>query len=302
MKWDLDRIFGKFARKKKEEQPTVIVIPDGSPFILSEDGKSVFFGHYPQSVCLDSKEVNVLPDQNGYSTLPDGTEVVLCETQKDLTASNGLHLVTSQKYYFKMDAVEWEILKYENGEALLLSKYVLDAKAFNDGELRQGDRKDAHGYETRLAISSYGLIPANNWEISTLREWLNWDFKSLCFNDEELERLIPFDRGASVEKGENYSDEVSLLSVEEASSSDYGFLPSGEKDPKRSAIATDYAIANGVETVEVARELKCVWWLRSPGFTTYNASRVYYDGYLNESGKKTDNEGFGIRPLIKVKF
>ena len=300
MKFDFNRFLNMFSRK--EGKPNGIELPQGSPFSLSEDGKSILFGRYPQTLKADHEKISPTPNADGFYTLSNGTPVERFVVTNDVTLDGGRKLKAGDSYYFKLDPVEWEILSSGGNEAFLISKLILDAKAFNDADTKIGERKDSNGYEMRMTYSELGVIPANNWEVSTLREWLNWDFKSICFNEEELERLLTIERGDSVVKGETYSDDVTLLSIEEAQDSAYGFKSADVKDAKRSISCTDFSRANGLETAEVSRSIKGVWWLRSAGFTTYNASRVYFDGYLNESGKRTDNKGFGVRPVIKVRF
>ena len=293
--------FGKLFEKKPrvEETSAPLTLPKDSPFVLSEDGKAVFFGRYPQSFFENSSAISSSPNKQGfYTIIGDGANVMPLDVKKDCSVG-GKRIAAGERAFFKFEPILWKILKYQNGEAFLLSEKILDVKPFTDLESTKSDnKKDRHGYEVRLACVDQGSIPANNWEVSTLREWLNWDFKYVCFNEEEAEHVISMPRGASLEQGETYSDDISLLTIEEASDAKNGFLGANVADEKRIAFPTDYARASGLE---VDRDDKGVWWLASAGFTTYNAARVFYDGYLNETGKKTDN-AFGVRPIVKVRF
>ena len=75
--------------------------------------------------------------------------------------------------------VEWQVLARENGHMLVISRYCLDARRFDD--------------------RSY------NWEKSEIRKWLNGEFYNGSFAVEEKARIKSFNQ-----------DNVILLSKEEA--------------------------------------------------------------------------------------
>lgn len=93
---------------------------------------------------------------------------------------NVLHTVKFGKYYIdgtnKMtkQPIEWFILDKTDGVALLISKYVLDSKKFDENR------------ET------------STWEDSSLRKWLNDEFYNVAFNDEEKQSILPY-----VDTGDN---------------------------------------------------------------------------------------------------
>ena len=299
LKIDWKRLFSRKEEKRPVEK--AIVLPEGGPFALSEDGKRLTFGRYPQSLCLVEKDlITVKPNDDGYlSVIGDGTNVVFSVAETSFLSEIGKNVEKGDKYPYKFEPIEWEILSFDEKEALLLSAKILDAKPYNDLDAtRDGNRKDAYGYSVRLDMSDQANIPANNWEVSTLREWLNWDFPATCFNEDELGRVLTMDACESIIKGETYADQASILDVLTAQDESLGFLPSCEKDEKRRAEATDFAMSSGLAERDGRYG---VWWVKDGGFTTYNAARVYHDGYLNETGKKVDCV-FGVRPLIKVKL
>lgn len=63
------------------------------------------------------------------------------------------------------EPIEWIIIKKDNEKALLISKYVLDYKEMNVENKR------------------------DDWEVSTLRSWLNKDFYKVAFNEEEKKQM-----------------------------------------------------------------------------------------------------------------
>ena len=97
------------------------------------------------------------------------------------------------------EPIEWIVLDRdeENKKALLLSKYILDCKPYND---------------------EYKEV---TWETCSLRKWLNRDFYNIAFNDSDkiyitLTSLINNDNvDYGSNGGNNTSDNVFLLSIDE---------------------------------------------------------------------------------------
>ena len=85
----------------------------------------------------------------------------------------------------KKQPIEWQVLAKENNKMLVISRYALDAKRFDDD--------------------------SNNWKNSEIRSWLNGDFYNNAFNEKEKKCI----------KSSNLSDvgtidNVFLLSTKEA--------------------------------------------------------------------------------------
>lgn len=64
-------------------------------------------------------------------------------------------------YVFAYEPIEWNILEISMDQAVLVSSVGLDCKEFNDSEL------------------------ASDWDCSSLKAWLNYDFFEVAFNDED---------------------------------------------------------------------------------------------------------------------
>ena len=73
------------------------------------------------------------------------------------------------------EAIEWRVLKVENGEALLISQYALDSQPY---------------YE-KYAVAL--------WSVCTLRTWLNTAFFDAAFNDTVYKRFLVLHTFASVQ-------------------------------------------------------------------------------------------------------
>ena len=166
-------------------------------------------------------------------------EVIFGSYEQDGNTENG------------QEDIEWIVLAREGDNALLLSKYGLDAKPYNEEE----------AYVT--------------WEQSDIRSWLNSSFMDTAFTGEEQGAILKTEVDNSREEGSseydmtggnNTEDRVFLLSYKEAFG-DY-FSRNGE----RICMPTDYAMQNGADADDNTGA--CWWWLRSPGYDQDSAAYV----------------------------
>ena len=169
--------------------------------------------------------------------------------------------------------IEWIVMKNEGNQVLLLSKYVLDAKPYNNEE--------------------WGDV---TWETSDIRKWLNNEFYTTAFNKAEKAKIQTSlikneDNSEYGTSGENDTeDKVFLLSEKEAET-----LFSNDK--KRIAKATEYAEESGVYGNE---EKAAWWWLRSPGYNSYDAVEVNENGWVDRDGHNVINSSEGERPALHL--
>ena len=169
--------------------------------------------------------------------------------------------------------IEWIVMKKEGNQVLLLSKYVLDAKSYNEG---------------------WGDV---TWEISDIRQWLNNEFYTTAFNKAEKAKIQTSlikneDNSEYGTSGENDTeDKVFLLSKKEAKTL---FSNNEEKIAK----ATEYAEKSGVYVNE---EKVAGWWLRSPGDNSDSAAVVYSYGWGYRYGYDVYySYGGGVRPALHL--
>ena len=168
--------------------------------------------------------------------------------------------------------IEWIVMKNEGNQGLLLSKYVLDAKSYNEGW------EDV------------------TWETSDIRQWLNNEFYTTAFNKAEKAKiqtsLIKNEDNSEygTNGGNDTEDKVFLLSEKEA---DTLF----SNDDERIAKATEYAEKSGVY---VNKEKAARWWLRSPGDDSDGAAVVYDDGWVIRFGDYVDDGSVGVRPALHL--
>lgn len=153
------------------------------------------------------------------------------------------------------EPIEWLVLDKQEGKALVLSKFALDEKPYDE---------------------EYADVTWENW---TLRNWLNDEFYHSAFDEEEklviAETLVKNkDNGATGVQGEgDTKDKVFLLSIEEVTT--YFDSDQGAHDPNRRAKVTEYAKAQGGWYSTSEDYYGNGWWLlRSPGIFGSNAAGI----------------------------
>ena len=219
-----------------------------------------------------------------------GDTVVLGSYEQDNDLSNG------------PEPIEWQVIGTRDGHTLLLSKYALDSKPYN---------------ESRTDIT---------WENCTLRSWLNNDFYNKAFSASDKKRILtahnenpdsyelykPENSGSYVrgaEGGNATDDNVFLLSWTEARDYFDGKLYRGAAynyNQKLLCRPTAYAKAQGVWTYGNGDNYYpsdtdgcCCWWLRSPGYIQDATEWVSYDGALY--GNYVDAyRPVGVRPALLI--
>ena len=181
--------------------------------------------------------------------------------------------------YYNPDPIKWRVLLNADGKLFLLSDKNLDAVKYR---------------EDYVSIT---------WEYSTIRDWLNIDFRIGAFTNAE-EAAIPEVTVVNddnpyydTEGGNDTNDKVFLLSIAEVMTEAYGFPTNYDKTEIRQATSTDYAKNRGVYTY---RNGCGYWWLRSPGINDNNAAFVSDDGYVDYDGYNVDYAGVAVRPALNI--
>ena len=186
------------------------------------------------------------------------------------------------------EAIEWIVLdKYSDGSYLLISRFGLDAKPFND------------------------KLCAFSWDMCTLRKWMNSTFYDAAFSSAEKSKI----KTASLTNKDNFfwgtyggqdtKDNVFLLSDEEAKKyfKDNDGKNNGGDSSDRACRLTAYAIAQGGEEYYGNEwwSHNCWYWLRSPGQYSNYAAYVYRNGYVSYDYDGIDPMIGVVRPAIIVK-
>ena len=178
------------------------------------------------------------------------------------------------------EMIEWVVLEKEEGSILVISKNVLDARAFNDtsGEVY--------------------------WENCSLRSWLNGRFPDNAFSKENPSDVL----SVSVEntrypESEDEKEDIEEIVPETYETRDRLFLLSYDElsryypnESDRECIASEYAIENGVRA---GADGSCSWWLRTPGNDRTEVSYVWDQyGSVASSPQMIIQ---GIRPAMWLK-
>lgn len=199
-----------------------------------------------------------------------GSYVFFGSYEQDCNDSNG-------KEY-----IEWLILDKTDNKILVISRYALDCKRYNE---------------------SWDYV---TWEKCTLRQWLNDDFINEAFSSVEkkliAESIVPAGTNTVRESkpGNATRDKVFLLSIDEANK--YFGCEEASEEAIRCA-PTDYAESQGLSALKDFKtsdgEAACDWWLRSPG------QDWLYDSYVMSNGLIYYKGGFvfyygGVRPALWI--
>lgn len=271
---------------------------------LSEDGKTLTYGLYPQKNVNDSTLVSSLnalttPESNGWYLYNEEyyAKVSATTSYSSYKFDNGTTIVSGATYWFKCEPIIWNVLSNNNGEYYILSSVLLDAHCYyNSTSNRTIDGKTVY---------------ANNYEYSDIRTWLNNDFYNSAFalGNSYIQTTTVDNSAATTSSNSNSyacnntQDKVFLPSYQDYINSSYGFSTSTGLTNTRYCKTTDWARARGACYNTSSSYLYNGWyWTRSPSINySYSAwSVVYYDGGLSSGG--VDCTDFSVRPGLSIKI
>ena len=268
--------------------------------ILSNDGKTITYGLYPQKNVNDPSLITKLnklttPESNGWYLY--NNDYYAKVSAKPIFSSyefdNGTTIVSGTTYWFKCEPITWNILSNNNGEYYILSSVLLDVHCYCSSEsIRTIDGKRV--YE-------------NNYEYSDIRTWLNNDFYNSAFalGNAHIQTTIVDNSGATTGPRNNpyacnnTKDKVFLPSYKDYINSSYGFSTSTDSTNTRCCKITDWARARGA--LRFSDLYNGAYWTRSPdvGNSSY-AQGVNYDGYLYDD--YVSDTRTSVRPALSVKL
>ena len=175
------------------------------------------------------------------------------------------------------EAIEWQVLDVQGGNALLISKYALDVKPYND---------------ERTNVT---------WETCSLRAWLNSDFVTSALTVTERASIVtttvstPDDTYKGTPGGNDTKDRVFVLSAGEAEQY-FGSYDERACDP------TEYARAKIYGTNSAGR---AYWWLRTPGSSADRAAYVNSAGSVRSGtygGSEVNTASVAVRPAVWIRL
>ena len=263
------------------------------PF-LSDDGKTITYGLYPQTNVNNSSLVSALnalttPESNGWYLYNNEyyAKVNASPYDTSYTFNNGTKIVSGTTYWFKCEPIIWNVLSNNNGEYYLVSSVLLDAHRYNE---YYSGTKDGHY--------------ANNYEYSEIRAWLNNDFynSAFAFGNSNIQ-LTNVDNSAATTASssnpyacDNTQDKVFLPSYRDYLNSDYGFSTSTSSTNTRSCRTTDWSRARGASYDSSNRNGN--YWTRSPsgGYAWIVANN---GNFISDSVDKIFRS---VRPGLSIKI
>ena len=191
-------------------------------------------------------------------------------------------------HYFAYSPIKWRILKQTADKAVLLADRMPDTCPFND------------------------IYKDTSWSDCSLRQWLNGEFLSRAFTQQERSAIEETD----VKNAPNYffgtdcgpdtQDRVFILSNKEVFASplatDYGFYAgSGIDDAARRFRSTLYAKCRGVwwSSVEGYRG-NSFWFMRTNGYTPSSITNICDFGYLYNQGTAVTCDDAAVLPALTI--
>jgi len=184
--------------------------------------------------------------------------------------------------------IEWRVLDRQGRRALIISEYILENRP----------------YHSRLESVT--------WQDSSLRRYLNDEFYNSFTSQEQKRiaetRVINNDNPwHGTNGGRDTVDKIFLLSLEElvqyfGDSGQLDSLPLGSAGFDDRLILEELAQRLGDNMIATTgRSSADWWWLRSPGYSSSSAARVYSDGRLDIHGLTVPYGSGGVRPALWLK-
>jgi hypothetical protein len=167
--------------------------------------------------------------------------------------------------------IEWIVLEKNEGKTLIISRYALDCKPYNE------EYEDV------------------TWETCSLRSWLNDDFIAKAFTIDEkkyiCETTVKADDNPKYDTnpGDDTQDKIFLLSINEV-------RRYFTKQSDRKCSATEYADEEGA----YINDGSCAWWLRSPGDDQDIAACIGTSGAVTEYGERVNYGSRAVRPALWI--
>lgn len=290
-----------FFTKAEEEEEWNIV--HGVTPTLSEDGKTITYGLYPQTNVNDSTLISSLnsltaTEANGWY-LYEGdyyAKVSAAPYKLNYAFDNGTTIVTGTTYWFKCEPITWNVLSNNNGEYYIVSSVLLDAHRY---------------YSSWSTRTIYGqTIYPNNYKYSDIRAWLNNDFYNSAFalGNEYIQTTIvdnsasTTDNSTNIYACDNTEDKVFLPSYQDYKNNFYDFSTSTLDTDTKYCITTDWARARGAYyNTNSSYYYDGFYWTRSP--SSLYSNRAWFVG--SDGGLYGDYvyyTNYSVRPSLSIKI
>jgi uncharacterized protein YjbI with pentapeptide repeats len=180
---------------------------------------------------------------------------------------------------YQGEILMWRVLRREYDKVLLITDKVIEVRSYHPKQ------------------------KVVTWEDCDLRRWMNEDFLKLAFSEEERAGIAcvvnqnPDNKRYRLAGGSPTEDRAFALSITEAEA-----YFEAKKD--RTAVLTShlYRVLTETKRLEYTRHTKRGvtgwWWLRSPGYVSFNAACVGPGGGVRDHGDYVRNDLVGVRPAL----
>lgn len=226
----------------------------------------VYLGNYPQSEVTDGELIaeiegvisensisqNAISNEPGLDAVVEGIKYRrMTKDDRNAPESSGNHFANATYRYFQWEPIKWKVLQSDEQSLLLLADKGINCKKYHERE---------------------ALV---TWETCDLRQWLNGNFYSAAFDENEqnaiLEQSLINEKNGfeNTPGGRDTLDKVYLLSLSDVSNKSYGYCSNPlAGSASRWQLPTDYTVARGAYTYgsnKTEGKKNCWWWLRTPG-------------------------------------
>ncbi len=200
-------------------------------------------------------------------------------------------------YWFKFEPVDWRILDPNIG--FVISEKVIDSQAYSDTFYYDGK----YDHFNDPAYTNY----ASDYETSSIRKWLNYDFYNTAFTESEKTEILTTTlnndgyytsvgmAGCEEFDSDETNDKIFLLSYKEAKNNSIGFSSDAARFGKGSA----YAMCQGLRVYSGTDNTyfgNSMWHLRTSISDSSNCA-VFQNGFVDMFGSDSWNNS-GIRPAL----
>lgn len=195
----------------------------------------------------------------------------------------------------KKQPIKWRVLSVEGDDVFLLADKNLDRQLYN----KSGSGVTWETCTMRSWLNGYGAEANTGEENYSGRGFFNDAFTSEEKSFIKISNVVNDDNPVySSEGGNDTSDRVYLLSIDEIMNPTYGFSLKKEMEAKRAG-TTAYATRKGVETGGSPARYG-LWWLRSPGKDSYYAVAVDTNGEVDQVGYSANGDRIAVRPALHL--
>lgn len=216
--------------------------------------------------------------------------------------------MTSTVYWFAYEPLNWTVLEEKDGTAFLLCNSVIDSQEYY--------------HNTSSRTINGATVYANNYAESNIRKWLNETFYETAFTslqqslinvtevDNSAKSTNPYGRSDYWNEGvndyacENTNDKIFLLSEEEVTNNNYGFLSNySTYDAAKFKYVSDYAQSQSCLTSDKPLYRGSGLWLRrSPDCYSENSTNlIYVDEIMYSNSNLIVNfTNYGVVPALKL--